>query len=178
MSFGVLTPEMRRIVQKHIQNKVVLDLGCGDSALSRVLLEEGARQILGVDKLPQAPISRLFEEGPGHLLYDVLFVSWPVNNYSSDFIPIWMGRASTVIYLGHNDDITCCGTPSLFWAFLHREAISVVEHHENDMLVLGASRCIPRAPTGVERKMLMDNLHRLPAQCRVLVQSSEVESAR
>lgn len=147
--WGSLCPGQERTLAPFIRDKVVADLGCGNGSLSDKLDAMGAAKCLRIDKT-QAPITRLFQEGPGDLVYDVAFVSWPSNNQSATALIPWLMRAEIVVYLGSNFDGTACGTREFFAYLQMRELLAYVPDRANSLIIVGKPLEISRPPTDEE----------------------------
>lgn len=150
MPYGLLTPEMKAIIERTVRGKRVVDLGAGDLTYARMLESFGA-WVVAVDKdIPGACIKMLsltksktfrlakarFDEfASSGSQYDVAFVSWP---YSYDILAACVRPAKSVIYLGLNDDtLTTCGAPGLWEELKSRCIRKVVEHPRNTLIVYG-----------------------------------------
>ena len=50
MPYGLLTPSMQALIVPLVADKAVWDLGAGDLAYARLLLDLGAQEVVAVDK--------------------------------------------------------------------------------------------------------------------------------
>lgn len=144
MGYWHLTAAQIRIVKQFTTRRVVYDLGAGDLTLSARLLELKAAGVIAVDE--KAPAVRdldskirfikssynKFTKAPR-----TAFVSWPPGVGAEGLVDI-VGRARTVLYLGHNFDGNICGTQEL-WAHLRtRKVIAHEPACKNTLIVYGA----------------------------------------
>lgn len=142
-------------IQRHVQGKVVHDLGAGPVLeMAHELLNQGANYVFAIDReameLPRS--SRIRREHVAFQDYekrnpkiDVAFVCWPQNILSYPLQRLCF-NAKTVIYLGKNTDGTCCGHPVMFKDFLYRELLEYVPHRMNTLCIYGEHSKTPRKP--------------------------------
>ncbi len=164
MSYGELTPKMRKVLRAHAKGKVVYALGSGSGEEEGTLLARaGASFVCLVDKAgrgvegectPRMWTALLTQQCRGErcTLYfhefldrvtmgqvlqpDVVFVKWPQTTHLPGFVEL-LSLAPVVIYIGRNDGITACGPPQMWMHFRKRELLDVVRGGRNDMLVYG-----------------------------------------
>ncbi len=164
MSYGELTPKMRKVLRAHAKGKVVYALGSGSGEEEGTLLARaGASFVCLVDKAGRGVegecTPRTWTSSPtrqcrgerctlyfsefldrvtmGQVLQpDVAFVKWPPTTNLLGFVAL-LSFAPVVIYIGRNDGVTACGTPLMWTHLRQRELLDVAESGCNDMLVYG-----------------------------------------
>lgn len=163
---GSLTAAQVEALAPFVVGKYVADLGAGDLALSRHLVNIGARSVLAVDKneMPRnrnKAIQQLrarFDVAQQVLLSepaDVAFLSWPVNHPTPGLMVI-VAMTPCVVYLGKNSDGTACGTPGLFGELLRRKVLAFVPDRTNTLIVYGEQLAEPREPLSEEAAGLLN----------------------
>ena len=166
MSFGRFVTSQRDVVQRHVRDAAVCDLGAGNLELSRELLDLGAASVHAIDKRDQPEI----DPWPDRLRYtktyfntvrgpfDVLFLSWPANVLDPEVLRL-IQTARKVVYLGKCTDGSMCGHPALFGLLIRRRLLDYVPDRANCLIVVGESLPKPRAPTGEELAgLLVDSI--------------------
>jgi len=144
MSYGEITAEMHEVLGPLIDGRTIYDLGAGDLAHSHLLVTLGAREVVAVDKAPMPkPRSEQIVRLQGHFgelavpdRIEVAFLGWP-QTYRMPGLIDWLDAADVVVYLGHNFDDSCCGSPELFFYLTRRALVDEVVGRRNTMLVLG-----------------------------------------
>lgn len=149
MFAGRLSYAQRVALAPHAAAAVVAyDLGAGDGAMARALLDVGARFVVAIEKAmrhaPRDPDGRV--EWHAAYFADYLaraprvlplaLVSWPVNTPAPGLAAL-CARAEVVVYLGKNTDRIACGTPDLFAHLARRPVLAEVRDRRNDLLVYG-----------------------------------------
>ena len=157
ISYGNLNDEQEAVLRRFVMGYNVHDIGAGQLALARKLVELGAHAVTALDKiyadfrhnnfddcrswaapLPQISlVGEHFEEYArhGHFI-DVAFVSWPETNNQKRIVDLLRG-ARTIIYLGSNFDGTSCGSAEMFRYLSQRSVAAVVPHKYNSLIVYG-----------------------------------------
>ena len=154
MSYGVLSPAQQEVVAEHVKGKLVHDMGFGDATLARVLVNLGAREVIGVDKetVFEGLLDKIhhyrcrFEEFVGEA--KLIFLSWPINHDNFALLRL-VQKAETVIYLGKHTDGTACGWPGLYTHLSSREIHSHLPERKNTLTIYGPAR-MARPMTGEE----------------------------
>ena len=164
MSYGEVTPEMRKVLRAHAKSKVVYALGSGSGEEEGTLLARaGASFVCLVDKAgrgvegectPRTWTSSPTRQCRGErcTLYfsefldrlrtwqvlppDVALAKWPQTTHLPGFVEL-LSLAPVAIYIGRNDGITACGPPLMWTHLRQRELLDVVQGERNDMLVYG-----------------------------------------
>jgi hypothetical protein len=165
MPFGHLTITQTNVLTKYVRGKTVIDLGCGDGGHSAVMLNAGARHIIGVDK-ETTPYLRdvtrftfykqyydaVARDLPPSHRFDVGFVSWPSNRPLPGLTAI-LKRCDRVVYLGKNTDSTACGDYALFQHLRSRKLLQYIPDPRNCMIVVGKEYAsgYKRKPVGEEQ---------------------------
>jgi len=171
VTYGRLSHEQRKVLKKHVQGRVVHDLGAGTGFLARKIARMGAEKVIAVEK-DKSMIDPQLVDHPRVVVkhgvfgcvacddMDVGFVSWPYNQES----PVLLGllrHAKTVVYLGKNTDATSCGWHGLFESFLERRVLDYVPEKRNTLIVYGERLRKPRtlkSANGEERAALTQSL--------------------
>lgn len=142
--YGQLSPEQREVVAAFVRGKRVIDLGCGNCALTNVLIETcGAEHVIALDyKMPPredvpkiAFVNSLFEDYDSEVP-EVALLSWPVNRPLPALLRL-VEQAETVIYLGKNTDGTSCGWRGLYEHFSGRAVLRHLPDRRNTLTVYG-----------------------------------------
>lgn len=157
-----ITPEQQALLRDVVRHKDVADLGSGSGTLARLCARLGAKSVLAVDKeytngrIPK-PANRKIRF-VGALFADleqlppdtVAVMSWPVNYEFVSRRLLWVTHnVHTVVYIGINDGVTQCGTPTLFAGLEERLGSPLKKGGYQDMLVY--SRSIVRSPVAKEK---------------------------
>lgn len=165
-------------IQRHVEGKVVHDLGAGNLTLSVTLLKLGAVRVIAVDKEP--PRTRSMPNGLTYVqslfrnykeVSDVAVASWPINNPSG--LHRLVEHSRVVIYLGKNTDATVCGYEEFWDHLIRREVLEYLPSRAQSLVIYGPRRVervkLPEelAATDIERIWGYDELHG-PAQLRTI----------
>lgn len=172
MAFGKLTPKMLKVIQPHVYQREVWDLGCGDGTRAMEIADLGAKKVTMVDKAggtltPQRKkiefVQDYFESLKSPRWIEVAMVFWPYGygTYHGDKdLMRHLRKSKVVVYLGSNVDGTSCGSPELFQYFITRELLGYVPNKQNSLIVLGKSLGprgeVMRPPVGEERAGMRD----------------------
>lgn len=165
MGYWQINDEQRQILQAHVTDRIVEDLGSGDGSLSVLAMDLGARSVLSIDgedpidpvyRHGVIPVRATFEAWTRAMLvtrseHHVALVSWPQT--CGDFsLNLLLRLFSKVIYLGRNDGGTACGS-WLFWEHLMEREVLVHHSAANALTVYGAQNKVPRHFTSEERQV-------------------------
>ncbi len=167
-SYGILNVPQFCEVQRHVQGRVVYDLGCGNLCLSQILVTMGASMVEAVDddhheigwRSPHPQIrlheTRFNSEELAEERMETAFLSWPTgyaNGLARLLLPV-----SKVIYLGSNCDSILCGPRDMWEQFAYRPLLAHIPARANTLLVYGPAELeLPRfPPQGEERARLED----------------------
>lgn len=152
--YARLTQEQVQILKKIVSGKHVVDFGCGNLELSKLLLQLGAKHVTGIDK------STSFKDDPKSLGEnftfqeavfdaakipedaDIALISWPQNNDETSFsLKQHLLQFEEIIYIGKNDgEKTQCGTPFLWQHLISREPLySAVESDSISSMIVYSS---------------------------------------
>ena len=153
-----LTSQIIEALRPYVSEKVVVDLGAGDMRLTALCARKlGAARVLAVDKefggvprgrgvvphpwLPRTTVLRSYfaDVRADICVADLALVSWPANHAMPGLVHL-LSCAKVVAYIGRNDaeDGTACGPRDLFEHMLSRDLLAVVEHADNDLVIVGA----------------------------------------
>jgi len=142
--YGNLTPDMEATIKEFVVGKTVWDLGSGDFAYARKLLEWGAQHVVAVDKEPLGtePDGCTCIETYFHSVriprggIGVVWLSWPQNCPLPGLVQI-LERVPLVIYLGSNTGGSACGNPPLWDHFTQRTILHYTPHRQSSLIVYG-----------------------------------------
>jgi hypothetical protein len=147
MTWGYLDSHQSRAVTPFITGKEVYDLGAGYCILSERLIELGASKVIAVDKgFPQDAkrnkrikhIEKYFADLVTDKKFnpEIVFISWPINNPSSDLLAEIVKLAKITIYLGTNFGGSQCGSRRFFEELSRRNLLSYVPHRTNNLIIV------------------------------------------
>lgn len=144
MPYWRMTKAQEGALREAIEGKTVIDIGCGDGALS-VWCAQYAEHVTAIDKdgsrFPTAKFDNItfeqkyFDRGMG--IADVLLLSWPPNSTRFSGIEVMARYFNYVVYLGKSTDGTACGPVEMWEHLIKRELISCTRDRANTLLVYG-----------------------------------------
>lgn len=150
------------LIQKTINGKGVIDLGCGTDTPWIPHLAKTANFVIGVDKdlsttqshHSNVYLCKQYFHQYNYPVPEIVFMSWPVNYESSGLIDI-LQRAEILIYVGCNMSPTACGTPDMFAYFLLRQLLVYDEQRlgpcvSSNLIILGRETGEIRCPVKEE----------------------------
>lgn len=144
--YGDFPLEHQDALRSFLQDRAVLDLGCGDGERAHILAELGAGFVLGVDsqtepesRYPHAAFQREHFHQIEPAAYDVGHLAWPVNHPTTGLMNL-LAVIPCVIYVGSNVRGNACGTVPLFAHFLRREILEYKPSFRNSLIVYGPVR--------------------------------------
>lgn len=135
-------------VLHHVQDKHILDLGCGDDNLGTVMLMQGgAQRVMAIDK---EPLNKNFlhkdltyRQDYFHTIdskwtcgFDTGVIFWPPNYNLKGLISL-IENLDTVLYLGDNTRGTMTGDKELWEHLTQRSVLSYVPNKQGTLIVYG-----------------------------------------
>jgi hypothetical protein len=141
MPFGEFSKIHKAILAPIIRDAEIYDIGCGDCTLGIELLKLGARSIIGIDKEPRPKQLKNDKINYRQVLLksldekiDILFVSWPINDDSIDFVRVFE-HSNTIIYLGSTLNGDYCGNVPMWEWLATRKLLHHNEWYKNSLIV-------------------------------------------
>jgi hypothetical protein len=132
---------MEEAIRPYVEGQVVWDLGAGDLTYAQRLQALGAAHVVCVDKEPMAadlyygllPFQGYFSQVLDCVeRLPVAFVSWP---WGRNALPALLAKSDTVIYLGHHDKASACGSRGFWEPLFRRPLVCEVPHRRNTLLI-------------------------------------------
>lgn len=163
MPYGEITKAMDDVLRPLVKGRMVLDLGSGDGAWSRRLVDLGAGHVHAIDKErgPRVRANRRITREVAYFEHacppaaEVALVAWPVNaGFGLPGLLDLLARVPVVAYLGSNFGGTACGWPAFFRYLLERDLLACVSTPRNSLIVVGAPLDAPRGGTPEEEAAL------------------------